>query len=132
MKVKSLCSRLGIIVSLGAGPFACGGDDSDLPTVDDIQTQVFNPTCAVSGCHVAPINAGGLNLEAPVRSKIVNVESMQTPKPLVDPGNVANSYLVDKIAGMMIFNSQMPPPPADPLPPADVTLVRTWIEDGAP
>jgi len=64
--------------------------------IDDVQTQVFSPSCALSGCHNgtrSPNLSAGLSF-----SQIVNVSSSQSLD-YIEPNNPDNSYLIRKIEG---------------------------------
>lgn len=120
-----------------AGVSACGdelapvlGDDTSPGEVQAI----FNESCVNESCHFGPGSPSGLDLTAPARDDLVGVESSQVTKPLVDPFDVANSYLYDKVVGMMIAagTDPMPPPPFGALPPEDIDIIFEWIESGAP
>ena len=96
--------------------------------INDVQTQIFTPTCAVSGCHRGTQSP---NLRAgQAFTNIVNVPSSQVPSLFyIEPGNPGNSYLVRKIQGTG-SGSQMPflrPPLSSSL----ITLVRDWVLQGA-
>lgn len=118
---------------LAAGLLAgCGDELSDIPTTDQLQSQIFTPRCATAGCHTSDAMQGGLSLEAPVRAKLVGVESSQVTRPLVDPGNPGNSYLMDKVRGTMTAGGTMIMPPSGSLSDEDIALIQQWIEAGAP
>jgi hypothetical protein len=114
-------------------------------TFDRIQTQVFNQSCAVSGCHDSQSVAGGLLLE--VGASYGNLVG-QPPSnfaaftagwqrvdavPLVS-GDPATSYLVHKIEGDLPDGSYGSRMPLD-RPKLNGTLrdiIATWIQAGAP
>ena len=65
--------------------------------IDDVQSQVFDESCATSGCHngsVFPNLSSGSAFDA-----IVNVNSNQSSKLLIAPGSISDSYLIDKMEG---------------------------------
>lgn len=112
--------------------FACGEEAVEPPTTSSLETEVFTPSCATTGCHLAPTNAGGLDLSPPLRNKVVGVMSVQVTKLLVDPGNVGGSYLHDKITGQMLASGTSAMPLAGSLTVEQIERIRLWIEDGAP
>lgn len=101
------------------------------PTLDQIQTIVFTPTCATAGCHTGAGAAGGLNLSDADTSflELVGVSSSANAAILrVAPTDPDNSYLIQKLEGNA--GAQMPLGlPA--LAPADIAEIRQWITDGA-
>ncbi len=101
------------------------------PTLDQIQTIVFTPTCATAGCHTGAGAAGGLNLSDADTSflELVGVSSLANAAIVrVAPADPDNSYLIQKLEGNA--GAQMPLGlPA--LAPADIAEIRRWIADGA-
>ena len=94
--------------------------------IDDVQSQVFDGSCATSGCHngsVFPNLSSGSAFNA-----IVNVSSSQSSKLLIAPGNVSASYLIDKIEGT---GSGSPMPIGGSLTTAQRDLVKNWVSAGA-
>ena len=95
-------------------------------TFDEVQSEIFTPTCAVSGCHA--------NVQTPILSEgqsfanIVNVSSTQGLD-YVKPGNPDQSYIVKKVEGTGA-GARMPfGQPA--LTASKIQLLRDWIEQGA-
>jgi uncharacterized protein involved in high-affinity Fe2+ transport len=104
------------------------------PTLDEIQTAVFTPTCATSNCHNGANPSGGLDLRDADTSfaQLVDVPSDDDPMIFrVAPGDPDNSYLVQKIEGTAAQGQQMPPGGAAPLSQAEIDAIRQWISDGA-
>ncbi len=101
-------------------------------TLSEIQSRVFNNSCAFSGCHGGAAPAAGQNL-SPGRSfaNLVNVPSSQNSSFIrVIPGDADNSLLVRKLEGTAPFGSRMPLGRA-PLGSSDIQLIRDWIDAGA-
>ena len=99
---------------------------------DQIQTQVFTPTCTNVGCHSGTSPPGGLNLEAGNSfSLLVGVASAEVPTLFrVDPGDADNSYLIQKLEGTAAVGQQMPLG-GTPLNQTVIDDIRQWIDDGA-
>lgn len=116
------------------GLAACGDDASTNPTnvstlstFSSIQLNVFDPFCAISGCHNGTQSP---NLNASVAyTNILNIPSSQGVVYIL-PGNPNNSYLYRKLTGMNIVGDRMPRG-RGPLPPAALDSIRVWIEKGA-
>jgi hypothetical protein len=85
-------------------------------------------TCAQAGCHSGTHPQAGQNLDKDhAYTSIVNVTSSEQPKlKRVLPGDAANSYLYQKVAAGLM------PRTGGPLTPADIDLIRQWINAGAP
>ena len=65
--------------------------------IDDVQSQVFDGSCATSGCHNGSVFPNLSSVSA--FGAIVNVSSNQSSKLLIAPGSISDSYLIDKIRG---------------------------------
>ncbi len=97
-----------------------------------IQEEIFSPICSV--CHAGSSAPRGLRLDSKQNSFdfLVGVDADEVPTTLrVSPGNPDGSYLVQKIEGAPgIVGGQMPlggPALSD----QQISLVRSWIEQGA-
>lgn len=96
-------------------------------TFSEIQKNIFDQSCAFSGCHVS----GSVNpdLSGNSHSKIVNVPS-STGMLLIKPNDPDNSYLLKKIVGGSINGSRMPLN-SSPLSQEKVDALIEWINNGA-
>ncbi|MDH4197146.1 MAG: hypothetical protein OEW05_07055 [Candidatus Aminicenantes bacterium] len=96
-------------------------------TIPDDVVSVFRDNCI--RCHKGKFPPRGLNLEAAnLPGTIVGVPSAERPElRLVDPGRPESSYLLKKVtAAPDIEGKSMPP--GKPLDPADVGLIREWVQ----
>jgi hypothetical protein len=102
-------------------------------TFTNVQNQIFNPSCAFSGCHSSGSASAGLDLsEGQAYDNIVNVPSdVQGSKDLVEPGDADNSYLYLKVIGDESISGGQMPRFGDPLSQDLQDLLRDWIEAGA-
>ena len=111
-------------------------DDELQPTLSSIQENVFNQSCAVSGCHEGGSAPIGLDLSAGnAHTNLVNVSSGEVPDLLrVEPGNPDDSYLIIKLEGgsRMAEGTSRMPFGRDPLSSETIAVVRQWITNGAP
>ncbi len=134
---------LGSVVTLAAG---CGEekvvDPDPVPetaTFKLIQTEIFEKSCAVSGCHAGPTPTGNLSLESGVAyANLINVTADNpTAKGAglvrVKPGDPSASFLYMKLAGLLLpdHGSRMPLGSAA-LDSNKLRFVREWIAAGAP
>jgi len=101
------------------------------PVFSEIQSNVFTPTCASSGCHSGANPQANLNLEAANSfAMLVGIASDQVGGiQRVNPGNPDNSYLIQKLEGNASVGGVMPP--SGMLPQADIDTIRQWITAGA-
>jgi hypothetical protein len=111
-------------------------------TYDRVQRQIFNETCAVSGCHDSNAfnNAGNLLLEASafpgnlINRTPTNAEAAALGWKRIVPGDSGTSYILHKLNGDFPpgeFGDRMP----KDRPKLDATLInviKLWIEAGAP
>jgi hypothetical protein len=125
---------------------ACAGDETKDTDTDGggatftaVYDTVLNPTdtqkpsCELAGCHAAP-SSNGMELDGRdnAYASLVDVDSeFATGEVLVIPGDADNSYLVKKLEGASGITGDPMPPPFGGIDPADVQLVRDWIDAGA-
>jgi Bacterial Ig-like domain len=102
------------------------------PVFSEIQSNVFTPTCATSGCHTGASAPQGLRLDAANSyGLLVGVASSQVPSVLrVAAGNPGNSYLIQKLEGTAAAGARMPLN-RTPLAQSTINIIRQWITDGA-
>ena len=102
------------------------------PNFSEIQSNVFTPTCAVSGCHRGSGAPQGLLLDATNSyALLVNVASSEVPSILrVAPGKPNGSYLIQKLEGSASVGQRMPLNQS-PLDQSVINIIRQWITDGA-
>jgi len=124
----------------------CNSDCTEEPvpagTLETIQTKIFNPGCAVAGCHGNGSSAGNLVLTAgDALGELVNVASsnQNAVVPLrVDPSaSRDDSYLFRKIAAATLGGSYANPggsamPFGTPVTSDCLDALGEWIEAGAP
>jgi hypothetical protein len=128
-------------VALGAG--GCGelktptepdGAGGTPPRLSQLQREIFTPSCAKSGCHVAAFAAGGLVLEAG-RSHAELVGRRATSDASffrVAPGDPSRSYLLKKLRGDAdIVGTRMPQDGPPFLSTAQIAAIEAWIRAGA-
>lgn len=101
-----------------------------LSTFSEIQRQVFNPSCAVSGCHAGANPAANLNLTpSQAYQQLVDQPSQKIPgDKLVDPFSGEESVLVRILRGTV---SPRMPLGAAPLSSATIDSIAKWIDEGA-
>ena len=103
------------------------------PTLDSIQTNVFNVNCAVSGCHGGAGAQYGLRLDPGFSAgNLINVPSPRDSNLIrVVPGDPDASFMIQKLQGTQTLGDRMPD--GGPyLTTAQVNVIRQWIQDGAP
>lgn len=104
---------------------------SSLTTFSDIQKNIFDASCALSGCHAGTNPQAGLLLTyGNSYAKLVNVTSLLNPNfKLVEPGNSENSFLIKMLKHTGESTSQMPP--AGKLSQSKIDSIAAWIDRGA-
>lgn len=112
---------------------ALGPEEPDEPTFTAVQEQIFSRSCALSGCHAGASAPLGLDLSAgQAYANTVGVPSVEVPDLLrIAPGDPDASYLVKKVQGDPDIVGGRMPLGRDPLPQAQIDLLRDWIEAGA-
>ena len=96
-------------------------------TFTEIQSNVFNKSCAFSGCHVSGSIAPDLSNNS--YDRIVGKPG-STGLNYIEPNNPTQSYLLKKILGEGISGSGMPIR-SSPLSQSVIDSITTWINDGA-
>lgn len=99
-----------------------------MPKFTEIQTKVFNKTCATTGCH----NTGGVAPDLSGNSYLNIVNKLgSTGIPYIKPNEPNKSYLYLKVIGDASIQGQKMPLNSSPLSSATLDAFRKWIEDGA-
>ncbi|MFP6801667.1 MAG: thrombospondin type 3 repeat-containing protein, partial [Pseudomonadales bacterium] len=94
--------------------------------IDDVQSAIFTPSCALSGCHNGSVSP---NLQTGVAfDSVVGVSASQSAMPLIDPGNPDNSYLILKMEGS---GSGSKMPIGGTVSTTNLQLIRDWVSNGA-
>lgn len=120
------CGGDGVLTSVGEPPPDTG------PTLAFVQSTVFTPHCAFSGCHGPPAPEQGMDLSAGMTyASTVGVDATELSGfERIAPGNAADSYLYMKLAGdPRIAGDRMPF--GGTLTAVEIDAVRAWIEAGA-
>jgi hypothetical protein len=87
------------------------------------------------GCHDSTPPAGlNLSSASTAYANLVNVNATQcSPARLrVAPGSPSTSYLINKLTGTDMCTGLRMPRGRNPLPAADIDLIRAWITGNAP
>jgi hypothetical protein len=82
---------------------------------------IFSANCTMSGCHNSNNPADGIDLSSYAAVMSSNI---------VKPGQASNSDLFEAITETDP-NKIMPRPPMSALPPAQINLIKNWINQGA-
>jgi hypothetical protein len=101
---------------------------------------IFVKSCAVVGCHVSALPAGGMSLSTAIAyESIYDVNAGQRPGGMtlkrIDPASTADSYQLRKTGavGGTIIGSPMPAPATgNALSEAEKTALFNWVTQGAP
>lgn len=132
--VATIAVILGVCV-LGAAPSSAQTPIAGVfpPTLPDIQVNVFTPSCALSFCHGAAMQAG-MDLRAGAAyANIVNVPSLEVPgKDRIEPFAPDESYLICKLENCPWIVGQQMPLIGGPLDQSVINVIRQWVLLGAP
>jgi hypothetical protein len=108
-------------------------------TLEQLEQQVFFPTCSRDTCHSGPQSDHTLTLlPGEAHGNLVgvmpdNLTARVAGKLRVDPGNPGNSYILDKLRGDLAVNEGERMPRGLPkIPGKEIALVEAWIAAGAP
>ena len=116
-----LCLAFAWIFSVLASPPSPAAADQKVDFVRDIQP-ILQKSCY--SCHGPKLQMSRLRLD----SKRTALAGGQSGRP-IQPGNASESLLYKRIAG--IGDQPRMPMEGDPLPAAEIEMVRAWIDQGA-
>lgn len=123
--------------SCGPGAACSGGNclcgDRIVSFRDDV-LPVLTGNCTASGCHTGNRPKEELALDAAVAyDELVGVRTSQCggERTLVVPGNVAESYLMNKLVGVDMCSGSLMPKAGQDLEAAELALINAWICQGA-
>jgi hypothetical protein len=130
-RTRSILLALCSCVALGGCPGTLDDPDSFRPcTPETVPTSLFPKACGNSLCHDSSNPEAELDLISPdVAARLVNQTSVDTAcatRLLIDPNNVENSFLIEKI-------TKSKPECGDPMPAAgslsdqEIQCVRDWV-----
>jgi len=102
-------------------------------TFAQIQTQIFTPVCAKSGCHASGSSPSGLVLDAGQSyGNLVGHRAAESPLDRVSPGNPDGSYIILKLRGDPNITGERMSLGGPYLSPAQIEGIAAWIRAGAP
>ena len=147
MRLRTVLALLTIAAAISVA--SCDEQLSDLtgptpnlePTFSAIQRDIFQTTDSTGRrtcvtCHTTAgrVPAAGLNLEPAVAySNLVNARSVEKPALFrVAPGDPDNSYMIHKLEGRSDIVGVRMPISGPFLSEGQMTVIRRWIELGAP
>ena len=142
-RVSTLSLLLLLLIATGCGTVKSPTEPlSETPggvtafTFSQIQTQIFTPVCAKSGCHAGSTGGQeGLILDAGVSYGLLVGHPATENSTLnrVEPGSPESSYLIPKLRGdPSITGSRMPRDGPPFLTAAQIDGIAAWIRAGAP
>ena len=110
--------------------FSCG-EDAIEPRLSVIQEKIFTPSCAFSSCHDAVGPENELDLSgANTYSALLDGTSPDTDMARVVAGDPDQSLLYLSLVGQAPAGIRAMPL-GNSLSEAEISAVKTWIEDGA-
>jgi len=117
----------------GPGPATTTTTNPGFASIEEVQNQIFTPTCAFSGCHNTASRQGNLDLSSAAIShgQLVGVVSECAGLTRVVPGDPDSSYLLHKVGDGPEPCGTLMPQLLPPLTAEQIALIRSWIEGGA-
>ena len=102
---------------------ACTGDPAERPaTWAYLHPAIVAPSCATSSCHTERVETAGVALDDADEAYDALIG-----RRFVIPGDPASTLM-----SLLEGDERRRMPPDAPLPRADIELILTWIEAGAP
>src|SRR5215469_18077366 len=129
--VVASCTGNGEGLDQNGQPLGSGSGGALTPDFTSIQDNVFTPIC--TKCHIGASAPMGLQLDAAHSySLLVGVPSTEQPNVLrVKAGDPDSSYIVQKLEGAPGITGVQMPFGGPYLPQSTITVIRTWITNGA-
>jgi len=115
------CMDGGAPDAAGDGSTGCEGLEGGVSYANDV-AHIF-AACQGEACHSAP---------SPATTVGVPAYECCNQRLIIDPGNAAQSYLVDKIEGHDLCMGLRMPFDLPPLPVDEILTIRRWVCEGAP
>ena len=102
-----------------------------LTKFSDIQKNVFDTNCALSGCHAGTFLSAGLNLSngKSYEALVNKTSSLNSNYKLVEPGNSENSFIIKMLKNTGERTTIMPP--SGKLNSSVIDSISAWINRGA-
>ena len=110
------------------------------PVLEEIQTVIFTPACATSGCHEGGCtDCGNLDMstaqlsyenmvDKPVNNGIAKMNGWVNVK----PNDPERSFLIRKIKGPGVGEGDAMPNNSETIHESYLAIIETWITNGAP
>ncbi|SRR6266496_4025372 len=119
-----LSGRSLLLVALAAvAVVGCGGTTDDRPAKwSFISPAITEPSCATVNCHSAIAQKAGVDLH----DRAAGYATLEG-RGFVDPTTPDASAVIFMMRGQ----GSLRMPPDEPLPEADIVLIRNWIANGA-
>lgn len=96
--------------------------------IPDNILDIFDESCAFSGCHAGPKAPRGLDLSEDAAANLINVQSAEVPKFMrVKPGDPQNSYIIKKLIGAPDMRGERMPKGSKPLAKEAIAAIAKWI-----
>ncbi len=105
----------------GGGSTGCEGLEGGVSYMNDVAHILAN--CQGEACHASPSRATTVGVPA---------YECCDGRPLIDPGNANQSYLLDKIEGRDLCLGARMPFNLPPLPASEILAIKRWVCEGAP
>lgn len=99
----------------------------------EIQSDIFTPKCATSGCHNSVGLAPKLSSTSQSYDQLVGVAATGcADETFVVAGSSATSYLLDKLGSGGSYCGSLMPLSSTALSSEELALITAWIDAGAP
>lgn len=133
-KLRVVAAALGIVLLPACSDDSGSGSVTAIdPKLSVIEQKILQRSCTFSSCHGGDTPKQGLDLTGSTYQVLVDQPSTEVPtRILVVPSDPDASYLLEKIASDQPASGSRMPYSSSPLPDSEISVVRQWIEQGAP
>jgi len=143
MSLRIETGAIGALVALAVLLTGCPGRIDDpvafrqaaadrCPTEFDVEQDLFVRTCGTLGCHTGGplVAAAGLDLAtAGVGERMLAHESEECDRPLLEPGNLAGSLMLEKVTAEDPECGERMPSGLPPLNPTEMRCLQNYLEE---
>ncbi len=135
-------AALGVLVLLhGCGPSPSDGDScptggtadgvATVSYVNDVVPLLIETKCLTTACHGGVVPSSRFDLRTYASSFIAGDDARRIGVCEIVPGDPERSFLIEKLRSMDPRVGLQMPLERDPLTEEEITIIETWIREGA-
>jgi len=123
------------VATCGGGETTCSSKFSAQPRLSEIQSAIFNRSCAFQGCHgdkdTEPKDGPMALVSGQSYLSLLNTATEKPAAKRVLPLKPDQSYIIEKLTVEMPTDGERMPKGAEPLCNEEIKVIQKWIALGA-